>query len=81
MMSQRIKAVFHDGTFVPHQPCDFPEGTEFELILERPNILPPQEKDPEERKRILKELVQDMRQNPFPENAPRFTREEMHERR
>lgn len=81
MMSQKIRAVFHDGAFVPQQPCDFPEGAEFELTVEHPNTIPPQEKDPEERKRLLKELVQDMRQNPFPENAPRFTREEMHERR
>lgn len=32
MMSQRIKAVFHDGTFVSQQPCDFPEGAEFDLV-------------------------------------------------
>lgn len=80
-MSQKIKAVFHDGAFVPQQPCNFPEGSEVELIVERPNVLPPEENDPEERKRILKELVEDIRRNPFPENAPRFTREEMHERR
>jgi predicted DNA-binding antitoxin AbrB/MazE fold protein len=80
-MSQRIRAVFHDGAFVPQQPCDLPEGSEVELIVERSHVLPPEEKDPDERKRILKEVVEDMRSNPFPENAPRFTREDLHERR
>lgn len=80
-MSQRIRAVFHNGAFVPQQPYDLPDGSEVELIVERPHDLPPEETDPEERKRILKEVVEDMRHNPFPENAPRFTREDLHERR
>ena len=80
-MSQRIRAVFHDGAFIPQQPCDLADGSEVDLTIESPRVLPPEEKDPEERKRILKEVVESMGQNPFPENAPRFTREEMHERR
>jgi len=80
-MSQIIKAVFHNGAFVPQQPCNLPEGAEVELVVHRPHILPPQITDPEERKRVLSEVVESMRNNPFPENAPRFTREEIHERR
>jgi predicted DNA-binding antitoxin AbrB/MazE fold protein len=71
-----IKLVFHDGVFVPEERCNLPEGSEVELTIETTRVLPP-----EERKRILKEVVENMRRHPFPENAPRFTREELHERR
>jgi len=80
-MSQRIKAVFHDGAFIPEQPCDLPEGSEVELIVERPLSLPPTEKDPEARKRIMKAMIERMKQNPIPADAPRFSRDELHERR
>ena len=80
-MGQIIKAVFHNGAFVPQQPCNFPEGAEVELIINAPYTVPPQITDPEERKRVLSEVVESMRNNLFPENAPRFTREEIHERR
>jgi predicted DNA-binding antitoxin AbrB/MazE fold protein len=76
-----IRLVFQDGVFVPQERCDLPEGSEVELTVEAPRVLPPEETDPEERKRILREVVEDMRRHPFPQNAPRFTREEMHERR
>jgi predicted DNA-binding antitoxin AbrB/MazE fold protein len=80
-MSERIRAVFHNGAFVPQQQCDLPEGSQVELIVEHPRVLPPEEKDPEERKRILKRLITRMKQNPIPADAPRFSRDEMHERR
>lgn len=80
-MSQRLRAVFHDGVFVPKQPCDLPEGSEVELTVNDPYTIPPEITDPEERRRVLKEVVESMRQNPFPEKAPRFTRDELHERR
>jgi predicted DNA-binding antitoxin AbrB/MazE fold protein len=80
-VSQIIKAVFHNGAFVPQQPCNLPEGAEVELIITDPYTIPPQITDPEERAKALKELVLDMRENPIPENAPRFTRDELHERR
>jgi hypothetical protein len=80
-MSQRLRATFHDGAFVPTQPCDFPEGAEVELVVVSPNVLPPESRDPEERASILAGLVENMRRNPFPIDGPRFTRDEMHERR
>ena len=81
-MVQRLKAVYQNGAFIPQAPCDLPENSEVELIIEVPGVLPPTVTDPEERKRILEELIQNMRDNPIPANAPaRFTREELHERR
>ena len=79
-MSQRIKAVFQDGAFVPEEPCDLPDGSQVELIVEGPLSLPPAEKDPEERKRILKAMIERMKQNPIPADAPRFSRDDLHER-
>lgn len=80
-MAQRLKAIYQNGAFIPQSPCDLPENAEVDLVIEKPRLLPPLETDPEKRKRILEELVQNMRDNPIPENAPRFTREELHERR
>jgi len=81
-MVQRLKAVYQNGAFVPQTPCDLPENSEVELIIEGPRVLPPTITDPEERKRIIEELIQSMRDNPISDNAPtRFTREELHERR
>jgi predicted DNA-binding antitoxin AbrB/MazE fold protein len=80
-MSQRIRAVFHDGVFIPQQPCNLPEGSEVEIVVQQPHLLPPEESDPEERARILKSMVERMNNNPIPENAPHFSREELHERR
>jgi predicted DNA-binding antitoxin AbrB/MazE fold protein len=80
-MSQRLKAIYQNGAFIPQVPCDLPENSEVELIIETPRVLPPTVTDLEERKRLLKELVQNMRDNPIPADAPRFTREELHERR
>ena len=81
-MAQRLKAIYQNGAFVPQSPCDLPENSEVELVIEGPHVLPPLVTDPEERKRILEQLVERMRSNPIPANAPRrFTREELHERR
>ena len=80
-MSQRLKAIYREGVFIPQTPCDLPEDSEVELIIEEPRVIPPAVTDPEERKRILKRMVERMRANPIPADAPRFTREELHERR
>ena len=80
-MSQRLKAIYRAGAFVPQMPCDLPEGAEVELTIHEANTLAPKVTDPEERQRIMGELIQNMLDNPIPANAPRFTREELHERR
>ena len=80
-MSQRLKAIYREGAFIPQMPCDLPEGAEVELTIHEANTLPPKVTDPEERKRVMSELIQNMLDNPIPADAPRFTREELHERR
>ena len=80
-MSQRIKAVFQNGRFIPRESCNLPDGSEVELIVEGPRVLPPEVKDPEERRRIVKAMIERMKENPMPADAPRFSRDELHERR
>jgi hypothetical protein len=94
-MTSHIPAIFEHGAFVPQSPCDIPEGTLVNHLVEIPlpgpelqaqarpasKVTPPLEPDPEERRRILAEVVRSMRANPIPSDAPRFTREELHERR
>jgi hypothetical protein len=77
----QIRAVFQDGKFVPQEPCGLPEAAEVQLTVERSNITPPAVFDLEERKRILLEVVERMKANPIPADAPKFTRDELHERR
>ena len=80
-MSQTLKAIYRQGAFIPQVPCNFPEGAEVELTIHDPYTIPPEVTDPAERARILAQVVQNMRDNPIPADAPRFTREKLHERR
>ena len=80
-MNQKIRATFQRGTFVPHQPCALPEGADVDLWIEAPTALPPEVTDPEERARLLSELVEDIRRHPLTSDAPRLRREELHDRR
>jgi predicted DNA-binding antitoxin AbrB/MazE fold protein len=80
-MSQTLKAIYRDGAFIPQTPCDLPDGAQVEITIRAPNLIPPKVADPEERRRLMGELIQNMLDNPIPENAPRLTREELHERR
>lgn len=80
-MDGRLKAVYRDGGFFPQTPCDLPEGAEVELTVGGPFIVPPAVADLAERRRILKELTARMREKPIPPQSPRFSRDELHERR
>ena len=80
-MSQTLKAISHDGTFILQTACDLSEGTEVELFIQFPKVVPPPISDPEVKQQLLKSLVGRMQQNPIPQNAPQFTREMLHERR
>jgi len=81
-MDSLVRAVYEHGAFVPELPFDLPEGTEVVLAIHTINqVRPPEEASLEERKRILRNLVERMKANPLPPGAPRFTRDEMHERR
>jgi predicted DNA-binding antitoxin AbrB/MazE fold protein len=77
-----VKAVFAHGAFVPESPCDLPDGTRVVLAIERidNNVQPPEVSSPEERKRILKEVVERMKRNPLPPDAPRFKRSDAYDR-
>jgi predicted DNA-binding antitoxin AbrB/MazE fold protein len=80
-MPRTVKAVFHKGAFVPRESCDIPDGAEVELIIQSPFFLSPEIEGAEEKVRILKIVVDRMQQNPIPTEAPRLTREALHERR
>jgi predicted DNA-binding antitoxin AbrB/MazE fold protein len=80
-MSVLVKATFEHGAFVPEGPCDLPEGTRVLLAIQQEMLVqPPEVTTPEERARILENVVERMKRNPLPSNAPRFSRDEMHER-
>jgi predicted DNA-binding antitoxin AbrB/MazE fold protein len=80
-MNQKIKATFQHGIFVPHQPCELPEGAHVDLWVEGPTALVPEITDPQERAQVLGELIEEIRQHPLGAEAPRLTREELHDRR
>lgn len=79
-MLQRLKAVYQGGTFLPQEPCDVPDGSQVELIVQGPFALPPEVSEQERRAEILRAVVERMQQNPFPAAAPHLTRETLHER-
>lgn len=80
-MPEALKAIYHNGAFILETPYDLPEGTAVEIVIKSSQPLPPPISDPVEKQRFLKSLVERMQQNPIPFNAPRFTREMLHERR
>jgi hypothetical protein len=80
-MQDSLRAIYRNGAFVPIVPCSLPEETEVEVHVQNtPHIIPPRVSDPDERARIRREFIARMRTNPIPVTAPRFTREELHER-
>ena len=87
-MSVRLKAIYRDGAFVPvptGEKPNVPENAEVELTVEvsRPahnsNVLP--RPSDEARERALRELFASWDAHPLRLDAPRLTRDEMHERR
>jgi predicted DNA-binding antitoxin AbrB/MazE fold protein len=80
-MNHWIQAVYDHGAFVPKSPCDLPEKTEVELFIRLPSLVPATIRDPDEKAAILKRIVERMRRHPLPADAPRYTRDELHERR
>ena len=81
LMIEHIRAIFREGAFHPVVPCSIPEEAEVDLVVEAkvpcaaaPPLAP-------ERAQLLKQLTERMRNNPLPASAPRFSREQLHERR
>lgn len=79
-MHQRVKAVYREGAFVLREPCNIPEDSEVELVVDAPLILSPEITDPIERARILSRLTERMQHNTLPSDAPHLTRDVLHER-
>ena len=80
-MSYHTKAVYRGGAFVPVLQCDLPEEAEVELLVQGPLHVSPVITDPEQRDRVLRQITERMKQNPISAEAPRYTRDELHERR
>lgn len=80
-MTGNIKAVYRHGVFIPETACDLPEESQVELFVQGPVISPPAVTDMDRRRQLLAQIAERIRQYPFPLGAPRFGREELHERR
>ena len=83
-MSLRLKAIYKDGAFVPitnGEKLNVRENAEVEITVHDPYVIPPKAASEEERERALQELLESWRQNPLRGDAPRLTRDELHERR
>jgi predicted DNA-binding antitoxin AbrB/MazE fold protein len=80
-MPQTLKAVYRNGTFILQTALELPEGTEVELLIQSSQVVSPPIVDVETKRQFLKSLIERMQQNPIPMNAPRFTRDMLHERR
>jgi predicted DNA-binding antitoxin AbrB/MazE fold protein len=80
-MPQALKAIYRNGTFILQTAFELPEGTEVELLIQAPQVVSPPIVDVETKRQFLKSLIERMQQNPIPMNAPRFTRDMLHERR
>ena len=80
-MPTTVKAIFRAGAFVPQTDCHLPEGAEVHLTVEGPTVIPPEIIDSQERSRKLEEIICRMQSNPIPDGAPKFSRDELHERR
>lgn len=81
MPQQALKAIYRNGTFILQSAFELPEETEVELLIQSPHVVSPLLSGVEVKKQFLKSLVERMQQNPIPLNAPRFTRDMLHERR
>lgn len=80
-MSQVLKAIYQNGAFVPLEPFSLPEDSEVEIIVRNTTLIAPKVTDVAQKVAVLQQVVQSMQANPLPSNAPRFAREELHERR
>jgi len=79
-VASTINAVFEHGVFRPESQCDIPDGARVVLAIGFPDgVEPPTVASGEERQRILRGIVERMKRNPWPADAPHFTRDEMYD--
>ena len=83
-MSLRLKAIYKDGAFVPvpnGENLNVAENAEVEITVHDPYVVSATSTSDEERQRALRELIESWQQHPLRGDAPRLTRDELHERR
>ncbi len=83
-MSLRLKAIYKDGAFVlvPNgENVNVAENAEVEITVHDPYVVSATATSDEERERALRELIESWQQHPLRGDAPRLTRDELHERR
>lgn len=83
-MSLKLKAIYKDGAFVPipnGEKLNVSENAEVEITVHDPYVVPAKATSDEERERALRELMESWKQHPLRGDAPRLTRDELHERR
>lgn len=83
-MSLKLKAIYRDGAFVPipnGERLNVSENAEVEITVHDPYVVPAKAKSDEERETALRELFASWDAHPLRADAPRLTRDEMHERR
>lgn len=81
-MSLRLKAIYKDGAFVPvsnGEKLNVSENAEVEITIHDPYVM--SATSDEERERALRELFASWDAHPLRADAPRLTRDQMHERR
>jgi predicted DNA-binding antitoxin AbrB/MazE fold protein len=80
-MQEILRAIYRDGAFVPIVPCNLPEETEVQVVVQNgSDVMPPLEPDPVKRAEIRKRLLERMTNSPLPPDAPKLTRDQLHER-
>lgn len=83
-MSVRLKAIYRNGAFVPipnGEKLNVSENAQVEITVHDPYVVPPTASSDEKRERALRELFPSWDAHPLRSNAPRLTRDEVHERR
>lgn len=79
-MTYRMKAVYRGGTFVPETRCGLPENAEVDFLVQGP-LRTPATVTNAERGSVLRRITDRMKKKTTPVDAPRFTRDDLHERR
>ena len=83
-MSLKLKAIYRDGAFVPipnGEKLNVSENAEVEITVHDSHVVPATATSDEQRERALRELFASWDAHPLRADAPRLTRDEMHERR
>jgi hypothetical protein len=74
-------AVYRDGKLELLTPCDLPQGAQVSVMIEERGLEAALQADVERRREIRRAAVEHMMASPLSPDAPRLTREELHERR